>query len=306
MNGFRFLRIISFLALFTFLIYGCSRYPSVQPTSTIAPPLRITAKTTPLLSGLTPTPTMELNPILSATSTMEPTSTMAFKQGPTLTDSQTMAIILPALKDNKGCLFPCWWGITPGRSLGTEAIDSLQSMGLNVFPIPDKPKFYIPLFNSDILLTYVVTNGIVESIDVETAQTQPELNKKVFANQSPEQILSIYGQPTRVQFDAQIAFQESGARMFYWMDFIYDKDGFEISYSGQVPYQKPNTRFCPTFGGNLDGSIDIRLSSPGTPFDDHQPDSLQDSTGMMPQDLYNLYMQKTKLICFDVPTDRLK
>ena len=100
-----------YLLILLFLSAGCNTSSSsrTQPISTLSVPFPTTIVTTLPTSASKPTPTIKI-PTLSPLPTLPPT--------------EAEAMILDLLQDNGGCLFPCWWGLTPAKT-STQTLKSL-------------------------------------------------------------------------------------------------------------------------------------------------------------------------------------
>ncbi len=116
------------------LILGACKAPNITtPPSTDTPSVETP---TPTASFAHSTPTLMLTalpsftPSPSLTSTLLPTSTPmppTWTPLPTLPPDEANAMVLKLLKDNGGCKLPCWWGITPGKTMWHEAQQFLDS-----------------------------------------------------------------------------------------------------------------------------------------------------------------------------------
>ena len=67
-----------------------------------------------------PSATMEIKPTIEKTkeSTMSPRNTLSV--------SEKEERVSELIRTNRGCKLPCWWGITPGVTKGSEAISFLE------------------------------------------------------------------------------------------------------------------------------------------------------------------------------------
>jgi len=72
---------------------------------------------TPSLTRRPPTTT----PTITPTFTIMPPPTLTWTPRPTLPPYQAQAMALNLLKNNGGCLLPCWIGISPGKTTWDEA-----------------------------------------------------------------------------------------------------------------------------------------------------------------------------------------
>lgn len=92
-----------------------SQLPSVRFTGTVnSIPSQTVEKTTVPIKTQTPNYTWTPPP-----KTLTPL--------PTLSDSDSKALVAELLSNNRGCRYPCWWGITPGVTTWSEANHFLAS-----------------------------------------------------------------------------------------------------------------------------------------------------------------------------------
>jgi hypothetical protein len=269
MNKYTIVRHVLLVSMIITL-QGCIAVPSVQSPTVI--------DSSPTYNSPPITPTF-----IKATWIMPPTVIA------TLTDNQIQDRILGELSDQKDCQLPCWWGIVP---------DSLANYYYSVFLFSGE-------YSAISLRSYFfVRDGVVYKIQIiAEGISNPSAFPNIYGNFFPEKIMSLYGPPSRVLIDANVS-GESRAILSYGMHFLYDQQGFLLGYSGIIPYQELTSRFCPTFGngGDLNSSLVIIIQSPQDDLPSGQAPSLQEAAGITPQDLYNLYTEQKKPICFDTPT----
>jgi hypothetical protein len=250
----------------------------------------------------------------SPTHTPEPSTSVTFR--PTLSDSQAQESIINLLKDNGNCELPCWWGIRPGNSLWTATNNELKGLGLKVLG-DDISGTYMARFSFSgeehatfLWIDFSVENNVVKIMNIK-AQGNGNLVSfnKVFANLAPERIMNDFGPPTQVNVNAGIGGGgQTPLAVFYTISFFYGNNGFSISYGGKAIYS-PVSRFCPTLRteGNLNGEISLVLQSKNIPLQNSSLGyQLQDAARITTRDLYNLYTQNQKPVCFDTSTDLWK
>lgn len=59
---------------------------------------------------------------------------------PRVSDAETKKMVAELLKTNAGCLFPCWWGITPGETTWPEAYQFLAPF-VNISAHPEQADY---------------------------------------------------------------------------------------------------------------------------------------------------------------------
>ncbi len=120
-------------ALAAAYLVACSNAPTRQPI--ITTPERGTAQVPgqeqPAVTD-TPSPTATHTPTVTAPS---PTSTPA-PLPPALTKEEALKFVISLQETNGGCELPCWWGITPGETMGKFAKQALS-------PLRDFMKFFV-------------------------------------------------------------------------------------------------------------------------------------------------------------------
>ncbi|HWR64712.1 MAG TPA: hypothetical protein VN364_01195 [Bellilinea sp.] len=111
-------------------IYLAGCLPSPSPT----PGINETAAPEP---SLTPSPT--LSP--TQTRMARPTATGTREPLPTLPPAEAFEKVEELLETNGGCAFPCWWGITPGKTSWNEVLDMLQPIAWRMSSLKNHPVY---------------------------------------------------------------------------------------------------------------------------------------------------------------------
>lgn len=225
------------LPILLFLLAGCGTVdsPLVQATST---PITILPVETA---------------IISPTLLPEPTSTIMIPTPsplPTLPPAEAEAMIFDLLQNNEGCLLPCWWGLTPGKSSQKDAQSLLETLATDFSSVNfyDNVSGASWLIKSDGLLLDLIVSflhdralvDVVESFRItmevkrelseggfETVWENP-LNERYLQAYMLPQILSVYRQPKEV-----FVFANEGWRYFSLV-LDYSDRGFAIWYSAPL------------------------------------------------------------------------
>lgn len=210
------MQIIVLIFPIVLLVSGCKIKKDVQQlltTFSSRPTLTLTGE--PVSS---PSKTVETTPTNMdvSTPTIRPmtvsTGTPAVSQSqeslPTLPANEIDKVIMDLFVNNRGCLLPCWWGITPGVTSWSEAKSLLEPFAeLSGFISPtDKhlsvefamipvPKIVSPYPEQPYYLqyTFIVKNDIVDSIELEFI---PQM-RNITAYTLPE-FLNTYGEPAEI------------------------------------------------------------------------------------------------------------
>lgn len=304
------------LGVIAWLVAGCT----VSPSSTL--------RLSPLASVTTPSPTATPitipthRPTLSPTATRIPTPTLT--PAPTLSAEVREAYVEELLMTNAGCKLPCWWGIVPGETTWVDAERFLAHIGVRIISNADSSGNvfhetggfdFKPGISTSI--DFWEHKGVVESIQIQTDSCLPENFKAVWTSYSPEQVISTYGQSSRVWVQTFAAPNELpyGDTMAYDLWLFYDELGFVIRYEGQARYE-PVYRLCPTFeeGGNLGLGLEMYLQSPANPRPLEElvgermgiPESIhsiEEAAGLSVEDFCALFTRGEGPICLETPRD---
>lgn len=128
-----YLVVISIIASMLWSACGVKSPDPISPTLSRSPSPPQTAH------SITRNPSVTAIPL--PTRTPKPTGTPTWVPLPTLPPAEALAKIQELLKTNGECDFPCWWGITPGKTTWKEAYDFLQPLAWLV-DIQQMPKVY--------------------------------------------------------------------------------------------------------------------------------------------------------------------
>jgi hypothetical protein len=105
--------------------------PQRNPAATVSPFLKESPKNTQ---------TKFITPIISLTPT--PAQMPSLTPKPTLSEIESKGEVIGLLSTNGNCLFPCFWGIMPGKSSWAETKNILLSISSNInsFALPGAPE----------------------------------------------------------------------------------------------------------------------------------------------------------------------
>ncbi len=122
---------IQWLSVIALIISGACKSTGHQPLATTSV-ARITSTLRPT-STHTATVIPSMTPTIPPTSTPTYTPTSTFTLTPswtpkyTLEPTQALELAESLLETNNGCLLPCWWGFTPGKTKWSEAQQFLET-----------------------------------------------------------------------------------------------------------------------------------------------------------------------------------
>jgi hypothetical protein len=290
--------------------------PTVSPTSIPASPT-----STVLISTLRSTRTTQIaefpadNKYPRPTYTPRPTPTPMPTAYPTLDSQGRLNFVLNALKTNRGCALPCWWGITPGKTTWEEMVNTFarQGIGLDVesnqlFLSIDNDKGYAEQAAD---VTFAEQDGRVQNIDIDAEYYHVLAEAKyseVWRNYTLDKVLTHYGIPTEVylHFTTEGGDWAPGISEYYDLWLVYDNRGIAIRYPGELIHDARGWYTCPVFG-NV-GGIEFRLYSPmSQPF---TPDSesrygpfisfsgtLKELTSLSLHEFYTIFNQEPPTQC---------
>lgn len=199
------------------------------------------SRTSTLIAEISPTPT-------EITVARTPTSLPV----PTLSEEEMNENLRQLLTTNRGCLYPCWWGIGI-KGATVEDIDTLASItGKTPALFTDRngvthysSNFVLPLSNfSQLTVTYFVENNDVISSAVFWPNPignwngyEDALQRFLIIN-----VLVEYGMPDEVLFAVQPSV-EPGDTPWFTLWIIYAEPDFSIRYEGAVTDETP-PRVC--------------------------------------------------------------
>ena len=184
-----------------FITVGCS--PSLADLYTVTSSPTYTLSTTP---------SRTLTPILPASTQVSPTATPTpfpldtpiptdtMPPLPTLLPEAAQNLTLELMMTNGGCELPCWWGLTPGETLRSDAFHFLQTF-ISFIPYEAKSgnqlgysfRYQLPgRDENNSNLSFWTSEGIISQIHV--GKTGMELKYQL------DRLLDTLGKPEEIYF----------------------------------------------------------------------------------------------------------
>ncbi len=126
-----------FFVISILILTNCQKFTHSQIQKTLVTSnqtTRIITNNPPLTSSYTSQPSLFPSKTVVPTSFSVPTSTFTptpmhtWTQLPTLSITDAEVKIKDLLLNNAGCILPCWWGITPGKTTWNEASQFLNTL----------------------------------------------------------------------------------------------------------------------------------------------------------------------------------
>lgn len=303
------------LLILLFLIAGCSAVNSsrVQVTST---PILILPVETVIAPLPEPTPTIVIPPSSPV---------------PTLPPGEAEEMILDLLQNNAGCLLPCWWGVTPGKTSRKDAQALFETLASDFSSVNfyDNVSGASWLIKRDGLLLDLIVSFIHDQTLVDVAENfritmevKRELSdggfETVWENTLDEQylqaymlpqVLSAYGQPQDV-----LIFANEGWRYFNLV-LDYSDRGFTIWYS--APLETSGDKYIGCMSKTF---IRLFLWSPEFSYtwaegvtgtgDKSEIDALnrdfrqlEEVTSTTPEEFYDIFMNTDRISCIETPKE---
>ncbi len=193
-----------------------SQTPASVDTSTVMPTKTFTPTQRPTMTATPPTPTITLIP--------------------TLTDDKRRAYIIDLFLHNGGCQYPCFWGLTPGKSTWEDARRLAIPLGDIPYTIEPGHKYELNLqdwqdgLNLGAILS--IENDVIQSI---TSEQVLFVNSPHFIEMAKKQtsysILEEYGPPDRVIVGLiGLQSEENPPHVNSSLSFYYDTKGFTVLF----------------------------------------------------------------------------
>lgn len=295
------LRLTTTVLLVSLFLVGCKSLVDVTP-----PNATITATIEPFnVQSLDSTQTPNVSAV--------PTNTIsAF---PTLNKDQKEEYIFSQLDTNGGCDLPCWWGITPGKTLWSDVSTDFAGLGFRSSQIKGTSKFGMGGFALYSIYTYSsvvydVESNVIQSISITVdGALEPEKFQKAYYYYSPDEILRNYGKPSKILLD--IPAYEYGDKVNYSFWMFYEHRGFLVVYSGTTQ-RTESLSICPSFvydqsksemhlyviSPDFDLSLDALSNSGHT-----NAKTFDEATGKSVVDYYYDVESDPANICFTTPSN---
>lgn len=171
------------------------------------------------------TPSVVKNTEVVVTPTPIPTltSTPSPMPLPTLTAQEKIDRVAELQKDNGGCTYPCWWGITPGLTTWEEAeaiLSPIESKKLTFTVENGMKKYYLefPEVSQNMIVElYVQDKGIVDVI-------------RISGNYSMVDFLQSYGSPKEIWISSDGIVPGPST---FRIAFFYSEKGIMAAYLGK-------------------------------------------------------------------------
>lgn len=239
-------------------------------------------------------------------------------------EKERETLLRDLMENNAGCSLPCWWGITPGKTIWQEAERFFLEVGARVgaSSIADSPGSTFrwidinfegePLYGS---LGFVEHEHQIDKITVLAYSDYNPLGiQSLWDHYSPKQVMETYHVPSQILLRAPgVSGVGTTGRTGYILWIFYDHLGFMIRYDGSVR-DLPIFHFCPTI--DQINQIEIDMQSPDASFQLEQQDgiltseyyedtikTIEEAAGMTVEEFYRLFTQSKEPACFDSPHD---
>jgi hypothetical protein len=168
------------------------------------------------------------------------------------------------ISTNNECKLPCWLGLIPGKATEDDISSLLYPISGRHSALPTTdyvrkdsiftvetsdgfPELYFDLFdqNGILLRVYVVTDSLNRPPSDPIYAPQLTEAMQIY---SLDQVLTIYGKPSRVLIGVKSGPAEAGAPWLYHLFVIYDNLSFMIYYEGGDLHRLGDTiSVCPSY-----------------------------------------------------------
>jgi hypothetical protein len=195
---------------------------------------------------------------------------------PTLNPDERQAFFEEMSRTNGGCEFPCWWGITPGKTPWQDMLAFFRTQGIEM--VTNKEGYwtqyaYLAEGPAGTRVAFGGHSDLVHYISVE-GSIADEPTVQWIASSSPsaymtkfnlDSVLSNYGVPSQVYL-AGAGAGSHGPPGYYYLWVEYADLGTLVGYYGFAFGGSTQYAICPV--GDGVNSIELWLHPPGTPFAD--------------------------------------
>lgn len=266
-------------------------------------------------SMVAPTPTEAVS---SPTPTVVPTPT---PQPPLATTEEALAFVIQMQETNGGCELPCWWGITPGKTIGRDARQILSPLG-------EFGENYVLDVADPIIYVYTVDlheySNISIRLETKRNESQPVDRLKVWSFIPDDDPVSQYheswrhywlsdlfarlGMPTEVWLGFGLHTGDGDRRPiesvpYFWEVYIYYDDlGLEAYYAGPAIEGDPN-RACFDFSQLKEMTLFVQqqpiVGPLGPRFGEIHP--IQDVTDVSVEEFYRAIRDSKDPVCIESP-----
>lgn len=231
------------ISITTFMLFACAGVSNpVQ-----ANPTRTFTTLPPTISSIEATP--------AAVSTIT--------QLPTLSQANGLEVFTNLVEQNSNCRFPCFLGITPGKTKFDEAVNNLSQFSLigttEFSPQWASIRVFFPNFETYIHSTaidvYPADNKGISRIWVYAGVNLNERKNITYDNPEYQKlwnryfipgIFTTYGQPGSIFLDTTLTAADAATSYPFVLWIVYPKNGFLIRYQGRNFETEDNISICPT------------------------------------------------------------
>jgi hypothetical protein len=223
-------------------------------------------------NNFTATPTL-LSPTFTVlpSATFSPSPTTTETLVPTLAPDVARDALFQMIRTNGNCNLPCWWGITPGTSTGSNIYSALAPFSAiasdkNLSQTkPGGMQFYFTTNNYNVLLAlgylFLEDNGPIGIIGVQIMQTKGKQYtpySDVFSRYSLQNILSVNGPPTKVELIAGLHKFDPNSGTTFQTYLSYPDKGIYLRYTTPAEEISGNRiQSCPS-----EAYVDLWLTPP--------------------------------------------
>lgn len=301
-----FRRLVCFV-LGCMVVVSCSQ----EPTVTV-----ITMPTSPTAYGQVTRSPMPSSTTLPTTAPSLTATSILPKLEKTLTPLNEDEKIVRLFKEPV-CNFPCWWDIVPGATTWDDAKHLFDFLGFSTENEPiglyTNHEFVMEFSDSIYKMRVQVydKSGIVEYIAIRSFLQKDDF-RELYLNYEPTKVLENYGVPDRIFVTASLLGDTN-----YGLAMFYDKQGFLISYGGQIQsVTDMGIVICPHFstGNILGGNIFMQAQSIKTPIESSpivglreefsimksQYNTIEDATGLTREQFSSLFVGDDPSYCFTI------
>ncbi|NLF43866.1 MAG: hypothetical protein GX587_14325 [Bacteroidales bacterium] len=242
--------------------------------------------------------------------------------------------LIKQLSSGDICKFPCFLGISPGKTIWKETVENLEFLfgeSVNepfkpIEPIPNYSLYFVDLsffgtekekISYNDLLFYIKDEKIEGYNIILRSEILNKNNPNSFMNllksMSIEKTLNRYGIPDKIYIACN--YPQSEVNIFsYTIFLIYQQDKLIFSYSGTGKISGEIYSICPKYiipKDTIEESIEIFVVSEQGISDLEKvskfknniisPVEIKEATGMDKNDFYQLLSNDDKKSCFEVP-----
>jgi hypothetical protein len=204
--------------------------------------------TSPSSSKILPTQTLEEptpvdntpSPLATNTSSPVPLTTTI----PTLSPQKANQVLLDLYEDNGGCQLPCYWKITPGKTLWTDLSTFVSSVGgiYYQYGTPTIVRYDISYEKFDIPIGGIspriwVEKGVVKAIGINSSWVSRDFDYSLSG------LLQSFGVPEEIWI-RPIA-ESSDYQPYYHLELFYPSKGIFVGLLGNAKAQGQYLNLCP-------------------------------------------------------------